>query len=359
MLTLLVETGCEMQWKANTIRVLKQGDLKRKIPVNQLDAVWIWGNVQMDSLMLMRLAEHGVAVSMVPNRGKSRIVRLGQNVAGNVKLSLAQRYVWQDPDAHLFMAQKILLSKLSGYRIALYHPTLSRNSEEKASFYNTLFEARKNILEQQSSASLLGIEGSIARIWNQLIAGQLEPCWQFTGRNRRPPKDPLNGLMSLSYALVLSDVSNAVNLRSFDIAFGFLHELLPGRASLALDMLEPFRPLLDVFCIDLVKSSLAPDDFYTDSDGACKLRKDATSLYFGQFHRYRLDPWVNFILPENDSLWPGHHIHFDGESIPWLARQLADCLAKDLYALAPDPDLPEAETDSALLSEYFSPDPKD
>lgn len=334
MLTLLVESGCQLSWQSGAIRVEKSGGQLRKIPVNQLESVWIKGKVQCDSLLLIRLANHGVAVSMMPVRGKDQVTYVGRPAKSGARLRLAQSRVWCNPQTRQAMTVLILKSKIAGYQLALCHSGFNAHKMKTTVFRQCINDTHSALLKNPSYQAILGLEGALARAWFDVVRDVSDTRFHFAKRNRRPPKDPINALMSFCYSLTLADVTNTMQTRGFDGAFGFLHELLPGRDSLALDLLEPFRPLMDVFCLVLAQEHLNPNDFYYEIDGACRLRKTATSLFFGQFHRYRLDPFVDFSLPEQSELWPHQPQLMDGESIPWLIRQLTDGLAKSLYQLA-------------------------
>lgn len=336
MITLLVESGTKLQWDSGAVRISKQNKLIKRIPAQQLETVWIVGNVALDSRVLMRLAEHRVAISLLPARGKGQITNVGTPAIGAAKLRLAQRDIWCNANKKLHLAKQMLLAKCSGYQLALKHSIFLDSQDETTRFCHCLSNTIVNINKATKQSSLLGIEGNIARMWFALLTHVIDLRFSFRGRNRRPSKDPLNALLSLSYSLVLTDIENQLSARGFDLAFGFLHELLPGRHSLALDVLESFRPIIDSFCLTLAQQHLNPDDFYYEANGACKLKKQTMSLYFSQFHAFRLDPVFDMHLKEPWVLWPHASHSLDGESLVWFITQISHAIAATLYQIAND-----------------------
>lgn len=140
---------------------------------------------------------------------------------------------------------------------------------------------------------LRGIEGYASKIWFDILSKVLHKRWKFTGRNRRPPKDPVNALLSLSYTLLVSVISKEV-LRGLDPGLGFLQEVYPGRNSFVLDIAEPFRPGVDAFVLGLLGDILTPDDFSVSDQEGCRLKKEGRGAYYKAWHLYQ-PAWSWFI----------------------------------------------------------------
>ena len=143
--------------------------------------------------------------------------------------------------------------------------------------------------QAQSVDVFLGLEGTMSREWFQLLAAVLPEQWKFTGRNRQPPRDPLNALLSLGYTLALADIRQMVIAEGFDPAFGFLHQPYPAREALALDVLEIFRSGVDLFALNLL-AELTPESFYYREAEGCRLSKAARPLFYREWAIYR-DNW--------------------------------------------------------------------
>ena len=129
-------------------------------------------------------------------------------------------------------------------------------------------EAIDNIGQQTSIAALRGLEGQAAAVYFAGLAAHMMPNLGFNGRNRRPPRDPLNVVLSLGYTLLHADTVLALYGAGLDPYVGFYHGLDFGRESLASDVMEPLRPRLDQFAVQLFKSGeLRVEDFSTTAQG--------------------------------------------------------------------------------------------
>ncbi len=119
------------------------------------------------------------------------------------------------------------------------------------------------------------------------MARVLPEQWRFSGRNRRPPQDPVNALFSLTYTLMLSEVERAVAQKGLDTALGFLHTPEPGRSALSLDLLEPLRAEADAFVLDVMSALLTPDHFSGSGTAGCRLSKEGRGLYYQRWAEKR------------------------------------------------------------------------
>jgi len=136
--------------------------------------------------------------------------------------------------------------------------------------------------------SLLGIEGSAARAYFAAYQSLFEPAWQFAGRNRRPPRDPINALLSLGYTLLSVNLVAALEVVGLDPYLGYFHADDYGRPALALDLEEEFRaPVVDSLVYSLVRhDQIAPDDFTGGSRGGeVWLKEAALRKFIGQYNR--------------------------------------------------------------------------
>lgn len=133
----------------------------------------------------------------------------------------------------------------------------------------------------QTSGSLLGIEGSCTRAYFTAFGRMLREGFPWTGRSRRPPKDPPNALLSLGYVLITNEVSCILSALSLDPYVGFFHGLRYGRVSLALDLVEEFRHgLIDALTLDLLnRRHFALEDFTAGEDGAVLLDSEGLRRY--------------------------------------------------------------------------------
>ncbi len=205
--------------------------------------VSLFGNVQISSQALKRLMELEISVSFLSSGGwlYGRAQALGSN---NIDLRIAQHQAASDPATCLRLARAFVEAKVRNARTML-----RRNYDGVPGA--TLFEleqlARK-VKQVERVESLLGLEGTAARIYFGAFAGMLRGDaalkFDLDGRNRRPPRDPVNALLSFSYTLLIRDMVNALAASGLDPQLGFYHRPRFGRPALALDMMEELRPII-------------------------------------------------------------------------------------------------------------------
>ena len=155
-----------------------------------------------------------------------------------------------------------------------------------------------SLLEASGRDQLMGFEGASAMSWFSLLKDILSPEWQFSGRNKRPPKDPMNALFSLSYTMATADVYKTVHERGMDPCIGFLHAARPGRDSFVLDVLEPLRPGADQFCLTLANTTMHPEQFTQSDHEGCRINNQGRRLYFNNWSQWR-STWPYIISQSN------------------------------------------------------------
>jgi len=186
---------------------------------------------------------------------------------------------------------------------SLIFTTMKKLNDSEIQYLKKAVNDIKKIREDLKSATgreqLMGYEGAAAHIWFDALARILPKEWKFKGRNRRPPKDPINALMSLTYTMAMGDVHRTVHERGLDPCIGFLHALLPGRESLVLDILEPLRCSADAFVLHLIDCGIDPKKHFTYStEYGCRLNKEGRKIYFSEWSEFRLE-WPYHIIDES------------------------------------------------------------
>lgn len=145
-----------------------------------------------------------------------------------------------------------------------------------------------HIEHKQSVNSVMGVEGAAASVYFKAFGKMLRKELGFERRQRRPPKDPVNALLSLGYTLIGNEMHSLICAVGFDPYIGFFHGIDYGRPSLALDLIEPFRhAIIDRFTLYLVNNHLLTEkDFEDKGDEGVLLNDDARKRYFAEYERY-------------------------------------------------------------------------
>jgi CRISPR-associated protein Cas1 len=305
MILIVDRRACTLRHDAGVLVVQGEGRDTQRAPVAQLEQVVVYGNPLAETAVWRALANAGVPTVLLPSRGPDGAAMLANGLATAFPLRHLQHCLAADPERARALAAWAVRHKLLGYDLPL-RLLQQRHGADSATCSD--FVARRDLalaaLERATSDDvLLGIEGQVANAWFALLAATLAPAWDFKGRNRRPPRDPVNALLSLGYTLLGSEVHQGAMASGLDPSLGFLHQPAPGRESMVLDIVEIFRGGVDHFVLNWI----APDgpsqaDFYYRSDTGCRLSKAARPRFFGAWATYRAS-WPHPLAPEAGAEW--------------------------------------------------------
>jgi CRISPR-associated protein Cas1 len=242
--------GCYVHREGETIVVEKEKQKVLQLPVHTLGGLVCFGNVLCSPAVLGLCAERDIAVSFLTEHGRF-VAAVRGPVSGNVLLRRRQYRMADDEEATRRIASYVVCGKLANCRVVMNRTIRDHAGKVDAEALRGASDSISRILERSAEAptagEVRGCEGQAAaeyfRVFNHLIIDQKED-FVFTGRNRRPPLDEVNALLSFAYTLLAHDVRSALETVGLDPAVGFLHRDRPGRPSLALDIMEEFRPVI-------------------------------------------------------------------------------------------------------------------
>lgn len=257
--------------KSGECLVVRQRDTElgrfRLIDVAQLV---VCGNIQVSTQTLHMLCEAGIPVVWLSRGHWFYGVTQGMNLR-NAYDRAAQFAAAQDPVRSLLAAKRVVAAKVANQRTLL-----RRNGDgvpERA--FDDLAQVLRDIDTAEAPSQLLGREGQAAAIYFRYLARMLKPRelsteWDFEQRNRRPPRDPVNALLSFGYALLVKEVTVAILAEGLDPWWGFYHRPRHGRPSLALDLMEEFRPLLaDSAVLTAINGGMVSEGDFTTTHAGC------------------------------------------------------------------------------------------
>jgi len=258
--TLFVTTqGAYLCHEGEAILVRVEKETKLRIPIHTLGGIIGFGQVSCSPSLMHLCGERGVAISFLSEQGRF-LARVEGPVSGNVLLRREQYRRADKPDRCVEIARSIVLAKVANGRTVLLRA--SRDHEEKSGMEQIERAVRRlgvmldDVKAEKDLAVLRGREGDAANTYfeafDHMITAQKEDFY-FKGRSRRPPLDNMNALLSFIYTLLAHDAASALQSVGLDPQVGFLHTDRPGRPSLALDLMEEFRPFLaDRLALSLV-----------------------------------------------------------------------------------------------------------
>jgi CRISPR-associated protein Cas1 len=292
--------------EGETVLVLIGEETKLKIPIHNLEGIVCFGYTGVSPALMHLCAERNVALSFLSESGKFRAKVTGR-VNGNVLLRRKQYRTADQPEESLLIAKSFIFGKLFNCRCVLQR--YIRDHEEKGNT-DAVGEGIKTLSINLQKATdcmnldiLRGIEGEGARtyygLFNCLIL-ESKQLFQFNGRSRRPPRDPVNALLSFLYTLLAHDCSAALETVGLDPQVGFLHRERPGRPSLALDLMEELRPyLVDRLTLTLINNRQVDiKDFTFKESGGVIMNDDTRKNIIAAWQRRKQEEITHPFLGE-------------------------------------------------------------
>jgi CRISPR-associated protein Cas1 len=281
----LSEQGSSLHMSGERFLVHKNNETILDLPYFHIERIFLFGNIQLTTQSTHFLLEHAIPCSYFSSRGKFYGILHGVE-SGNVFLRICQYERYLDYSFRLSQAKTIVRGKISNQSNFLYffrsnYPSVTINNS--ISRLNDLLFSLDPLTQ---ISSVMGIEGKASAYYYSCFQEIIRKNFTFVGRNRQPPKDPVNSLLSLSYSMMTNEIFSCLLGSGFDPYIGFLHELSYNRPSLALDLVEEFRVSLDKFVCNLVNLEIfTPEDFKTENGGVFLL-DESRKEYFQQYEKY-------------------------------------------------------------------------
>jgi CRISPR-associated protein Cas1 len=231
------------------------------LPIGQVSQVVVFGNVGLTTPAMQALLIQQIEVIFLSEDGVY-LGRLESSLTPHVPLRRAQYERLRDPAFVLGMAQGFVHAKLSHQRALLMRHNRERGDADIQAAISLLEKGLDALQHKSSLQTLLGLEGASTAAYFSGLKRLFDPSWRFSDRNRRPPRDPVNVLLSFGYTLLTNLARSAVEAVGLDPYAGFLHEVAYNRPALGLDLLEEFRPVVDglvLWCLN--GGQIEPEDF--------------------------------------------------------------------------------------------------
>lgn len=276
----------DLDFDAGALVVRLEGARAAAIPLAGAERVVVRRAGRVSLRLLAALGERDIGLLVLGGRkGEPKAHLLGAP-RGDAARRLGQYALACDPAATLNLARLAVKGKLAGHAALLREAVEARPDARKP--LQDAATAVAALLERLDTAAeldtLRGLEGAGAAAFFRGYCALFPPALGFTGRNRRPPRDPVNAALSLAYTLLHAEAVRAAWVAGLDPHVGFLHAPQPGRESLAADLVELSRPAADRWVWELFRRRILRGDHFTRlEDGACLLGKAGRAAFYEQF----------------------------------------------------------------------------
>lgn len=305
--TLFVTTqGSYLSKKGDTVLVNVEQESRLRVPIHTLGSIVCFGNIRCSPFLMGLCGENNVHLSFLTENGRF-LARVHGPVNGNVLLRKEQYRRSDSLEDSAEIARSIVLAKIANGRVVLQRALRDRADPSPDNSLNTALKDLGQCLDDlkypTSLDKIRGIEGIAANIYfgvfDHLITSDKDAFF-LRDRNRRPPLDNVNSLLSFVYTLLVHDISASLEAVGLDPAVGFLHRDRPGRPSLALDMMEEFRPYLaDRLVLSLInRQQVKSSGFEKTESGAVTMDDDTRKAVLVAWQKRKQEELIHPFLQE-------------------------------------------------------------
>lgn len=286
------QTSAKLQKNAVLITKYCNGEKRKqiKVPLLNVDRVVVAGKANFSTSLLHRFCDKGIPVHLLSSRG----TWLGAFYPGTDNYSqrrLAQYEAVRNTEGALCLARALVEAKLRNSRRVLQRLAARRGESQNEEYQHvarTLSGLMENLFQAESLDHLRGYEGYGSALYFHQLGKYFSQEMSFDGRNRRPPRDPVNAILSFGYSMLLAEIDTAIRIAGLDPCLGFLHDFRYGRPSLALDLLEPLRaPFCDMLTLHLCNHRLlrAEEHFEVHGSEGVHLNAEGRQIFFEEYER--------------------------------------------------------------------------
>lgn len=323
----------------DTLRVDVEREKKLQVPLHHLGSVVCLGNIMVSPALMHRCADEGISLVLLDGNGRFK-ARLEGAVSGNILLRQAQHSQAGDAAFALNISRAMIAGKLRNARQVLLRGAREaadvQDAKTLTAAATALRASVRNLPFAADLDSVRGIEGDAAKVYfsalNGIIRRDARSHFAMDGRTRRPPRDRINALLSFLYSMLMNDCRSALEAAGLDPQLGFLHAVRPGRAALALDLMEEFRAIMtDRLVLTLInRGQISASDFVEREGGAVSLEGDARRAVVVAYQERKQEEITHplletkmpiGLLPQIQARLLARHIRGETETyLPYLSR---------------------------------------
>lgn len=282
----LVEQGSTLKKDGDTFRVTKDDKVLTTIPASKVEQVVIFGNIHITTPVIHHLLLEGIDCAFCSSTGRYH-GRLFSTESRYGLLRFSQLQAASNIELRVKIARNMVIGKLANQRTMLMRYAREEKKPELLQAISTLADNVNKLENAQDIGTVMGLEGFSGALYFNVFKALLKQDLGFRARIKRPPRDPINSLLSFGYTLLVYDAQAAVRIVGMDPFIGFLHSTEYSKPSLALDIMEEFRSIIvDSIVLKVINNNIITrEDFEktTAPDGMVRLKQDTIKKFLGYY----------------------------------------------------------------------------
>ena len=277
----VTEPDCKVYFHENQIVMEDSNGLKTMLPIEILEGVILIGNANVSSSCQRELLRRGLPVTYLATNGQY-YGRLESTKHINIERQRSQFRLGDDTVFCLTFARKIIEAKTHNQIVILRRYNRDKAKESVKNCLHDMELVQKKVTSANSLEQLMGYEGNCAKLYFKGLSQLVHPDFPFSGRNKQPPRDPFNSLLSFGYTLLLYDMYGAIVNKGLHPYAGFLHQDRRGHPALGSDLIEEWRAVIvDALVMSLLNQGTFSSEDFTQADetGGVYLNKQASKIF--------------------------------------------------------------------------------
>lgn len=284
------EQGAYIKKADRRIKVEKNGRELADIPLHTISSLSVMGNVQITTQTLHMLMKEGIDVSFFTYSG-NYVGQIAAESSKNIFLRFAQYESYQNIETRMQLAKTIVRNKVNNQMEIIRQFNWKGAEYDYTKDITQMQNHLMSLDEKTTSNEIMGVEGICSAVYFTCYGHMFKCRVKFDGRNRRPPKDPINIILSLAYTLLTKEVAAVLASESFEPYLGFLHGIRYGRKSLSLDIVEEFRqPVVDRLVLRLFNKQILSEYDFTCEEERIILTEDGFKKFCTEYEKWMKQP---------------------------------------------------------------------
>ena len=315
----ITENGSKVAVKGGHFIVECQDGSERLVPKETLESIVIFGNVYLTVPCIKECLERGIAVSMFSTKGKY-FGRIESTNHVNAKRLKQQVYLSDQEEMRVQFSKKIILNKIHNQRVLLtrYQRSTGKNIQENI---QAIKIHENKISHYTNIEQIMGYEGNAARQYFAALSKMIKEDFKFSGRNKRPPRDAFNSMISLGYTILMYEIMGEIENRGITPYIGFMHKDIERHPTLASDLLEEWRAVIvDATVMSMIQGNeISINEFSKDEEtGAVIISKNGVNLFIKKLEK-KLQSNMNYLE------YLEHPVSFR-RAIWWQVSKIVKCI---------------------------------